>query len=700
MRKPTQRLLSIIAAVLFTGLCGLAQEQQSQSTDFLREKIVQLEKTDISARARSVQDIYKRTLLRFYSELASALQEDIAALKNIQSAIGNTDAAQRNEISAQLKALVAEQTETSEKIQMMNGGLQAGAPPEQAARAPLSSASRSRSSLRTPAPRALAEKANATKAAVTLPEQDSNSTTIAATDEIPPEATETSKVTPAPIVLQGDCYPNVPEIIATNIDAVAKNIVRFAGNVNQKASRYSARHEDIFFYTVADAIAPDNEANNIRALKAYQFLGETARTDKQIGASAKSEGSTTAVEKPGFADLLGWAVEHGAIQQAIDGTTLTLSTSPYALVAAANGGDTAANYQEYDFLNRIGISASFNIGNNDSVLANARRKQLDEWSVRVRLSGDRSTRSKQFEDFWNRNIRSKVRARLLLLNRAGGLLENDPKLGAQDANGDTLSERVNADIRGQIIAILNTADPDEKKTADIKKVILCNMRQSVYDAVIERGDDLVSAATRTTINSNLIPALFKAHEDLVQARSLIRDFLDEAGKKPLMTFAYNNHRTEMGSDYSVFRFLYERNTFKPMKMVANGGISFYHRPDSAINQQSIRDIALALSFEGKVRSPFMTSELDFSNITYSFSGRYERMMENRGLPNRKADIAVAQFKVEFPVLAGMSLPFSITYANASELIKEDHVRANFGFTFDASKLLALRKLAQLVAGGQ
>jgi hypothetical protein len=289
---------------------------------------------------------------------------------------------------------------------------------------------------------------------------------------------------------------------------------------------------------------------------------------------------------------------------------------------------------------------------------------------------------------------------LLLLNRAGGLLENDPKLGAQDANGDTLSERVNADIRGQIIAILNTADPDEKKTADIKKVILCNMRQSVYDAVIERGDDLVSAATRTTINSNLIPALFKAHEDLVQARSLIRDFLDEAGKKPLMTFAYNNHRTEMGSDYSVFRFLYERNTFKPMKMVANGGISFYHRPDSAINQQSIRDIALALSFEGKVRSPFMTSELDFSNITYSFSGRYERMMENRGLPNRKADIAVAQFKVEFPVLAGMSLPFSITYANASELIKEDHVRANFGFTFDASKLLALRKLAQLVAGGQ
>jgi hypothetical protein len=63
---------------------------------------------------------------------------------------------------------------------------------------------------------------------------------------------------------------------------------------------------------------------------------ETQRNDKQVGASATAEGSTTAAEKPGFAELLGLAVEHGAIQQEVNGTTLTLSSSPYMFVAAAS----------------------------------------------------------------------------------------------------------------------------------------------------------------------------------------------------------------------------------------------------------------------------------------------------------------------------------------------------------------------------
>jgi hypothetical protein len=279
-------------------------------------------------------------------------------------------------------------------------------------------------------------------------------------------------------------------------------------------------------------------------------------------------------------------------------------------------------------------------------------------------------------------------------------LENDRKLGVKDDNGNDFSERLGADIRIRITAIMKTTDADDKKTSDIKNAILCSMRQKVYDPIHKGGDELVTQDTRTAINRDLIPALFRAHEDLVQARKLIKDFLAEAGRRPLTTLAYNNHRTTMGSDYSVLKFLFERNAFSPMKMVANAGVSFYHRPDSALNQQTVRDFALALSFEGKARSPFVMNELDLSNITYSFSGRYQRTMENRGVPGRKADIAIAQFKLEFPVLAGISLPFSVTYANATELIKEDHIRANFGLSFDTSKLLNLRKLNQLLSGGQ
>lgn len=86
---------------------------------------------------------------------------------------------------------------------------------------------------------------------------------------------------------------------------------------------------------------------------------------------------------------------------------------------------------------------------------------------------------------------------------------------------------------------------------------------------------------------------------------------------------------------------------------------------------------------------------DESRITYAFTGRYQRMFENRGVAGRKADIAVGQFKIEVPVFAGMTLPFSVTYANASELVKEDHVRMNFGFSLDTDKLRQVLLLGAL-----
>src|SRR5262249_8101761 len=108
--------------------------------------------------------------------------------------------------------------------------------------------------------------------------------------------------------------------------------------------------------------------------------------------------------------------------------------------------------------------------------------------------------------------------------------------------------------------------------------------------------------------------------------------------------------------------------------------------------QSVRDLVFALSFEGKTSSPFLTNPQDMSKITFSFTGRYQRIFENKHQPKKKADVGIAQFKLDIPVLSGMSIPFSVTYANATELIRENHVRANFGFSFDADKLFALTQL--------
>lgn len=46
----------------------------------------------------------------------------------------------------------------------------------------------------------------------------------------------------------------------------------------------------------------------------------------------------------------------------------------------------------------------------------------------------------------------------------------------------------------------------------------------------------------------------------------------------------------------------------------------------------------------------------------------------------------AQAKVSIPLLPGVELPLSITYASRTELIKEADVRGKFGFTFDVARI--------------
>ena len=121
-----------------------------------------------------------------------------------------------------------------------------------------------------------------------------------------------------------------------------------------------------------------------------------------------------------------------------------------------------------------------------------------------------------------------------------------------------------------------------------------------------------------------------------------------------------------------------------------------YRVGAVLRQKTVRDFSVGHSLEGTAgRSSFMVEAKDESQNTYSFTGRYERFFENRFFAGRKADLAVAQFKFNIPMAAGMSFPFSITYANSSELIKESKVRANFGFTFDTDKLLKALALSKL-----
>jgi hypothetical protein len=501
--------------------------------------------------------------------------------------------------------------------------------------------------------------------------------------------------TPTPLAPVTDCtsdnsYKNAPPLLTAVAETVADNIIGDA----QADPRFlvNAAFSPMLFYVVADALTvnTDSPVRSIKSLKAYQYLGETARTDKQVGAGSSSSGTTSAIEKPGFARLLGFAVEKGAILKDVNGSSLTLSTSPYVLYTLNGGGDTAENYARAGFLNRIGVSASFNIEDENAVLASARRNQLTDWSVRARLYGDRSTRSQAFQDAWRLKIQPAIEKRLNVLTGVGAFMANSPEFRSLLVAART---QVNTAV-GDLISseAYKKANAADKKTM-LTNTILCNIRSGVFDE-INSGRHPISDASRAEIVNKYVPALAAALDNLEVVRGVLKDQLDELSKGPLATFAYINHREPTASDYSEFKFLFEQDktVFRMLKVVGNASFTMYNKPNPLLNQSRLRDFSAALSFEGSFYSPFLKNQPDLSKITYAFTGNYQRMRENSGMLGRKPDLAAFQFKVDIPIYGGLNLPIAITYVNGTEHTTKEDMRLNFGFKFDMDKLFALTKL--------
>jgi hypothetical protein len=467
------------------------------------------------------------------------------------------------------------------------------------------------------------------------------------------------------------------------------------------ASVFTDKADELALLALAEGVAAEAGIKASSEVKReFQITkAETARTDKQNGASVASQGSTSLVEKPNLVDLLGVAIENGAIQKEVSGSTLTLSSSLYALTAVANG-DTATNYQRHTDLARFGIAASFNITNPDDVLSSATRRQLAEWSVTFRLTPDRSTRSAHFYDFWRKQIEPKISApAVVITGTQAQVFRNEAETQRREVEDKFFNTKPTAGNplgKGFIQDYLDAhADlPDDKLVAGLADDILAHLKAEISDKIDSFGLD---PATKKKI-ATVMPALVEAQLRAQEGAGLAEQEIQSLANKGIASFRFTNVRDTTSSTYSVFKFLFEKNTSEALKLDFNLSVSLYSSPDAALNQQTVRDYATALAWQGHIgRSPFVLQTEDQNQVTFSFAGRYQRLLENRHMSDKKADLASAEAQLVIPVFSGMTLPLSFTYSNATELGKKDHFHFNFGLNFDTDKLyrlLAFRKLQQ------
>lgn len=683
MRRCARRYIAIATLVLLT--IQIVPAQTSQSATNLRDLQVKISKleaispSDVNKMAPSTRDIYQRTLARLYELALTALQEQIDLLASIEAAADATD----NEAATARRALAQEKTRIADKLTILRISLGLREPGTTESQGADSSRATMVEPAPSPSPSAPTSLSVATSSASIL---------AAAVPPLSPAATAT------PVVCD---TKGLPPIVTDEVNRLARSIL-----INDEDEITGERFK-LVFYTIANALniqvtvplqtTPDGKlvikTVAFQEVEPYKYVGETLRIDKHLGASS-SAGSVSGIDRPGFAWLLGAAIENGQVEKNVRDSVLTLSTSPAALFMLNQRGESNA-YQQAGWLNRVGVSASFNISDQNQLLGNATRSQLKEYAIKYRFAGDRSPRSKALEKLWDDEISDDIQNRLIALNDASEFINTDPVLFP-------LTVKTGGELKTAVVKLTSSAtfkaksQPDgtftDGQVCEVSDVILTYLKTNV--ATQANG---LSEGVKLRFKEVLVPNFVTAQQKLNAVRASFLAKIDKFFKGPLGTVSYISHREPIMGNYSEFKLLFEQNTPilhpLPLKTItANAGFSFYHQPNPLMKQERLRAFKAALSLEGNAASPF-TETLDLGRITYSFVGNYERLPENSRMAGRKADIASLQFLMGIPLFKGMGAPFSVSYSNATETDRRKGWRVNFGLKMDTDKLLELVRAA-------
>jgi hypothetical protein len=456
----------------------------------------------------------------------------------------------------------------------------------------------------------------------------------------------------------------------------------------------------------------------------------TSQTNKQLGATASSDGSTSAVEKTGITQLLGVAVEDGAVTNDVTGNTMTLSTSAYGLAAGAayvlSGGrilDTQDKYASCSFcvMIKTGASATFNITNTSDALANATRKQVSQWQLKYSFL-DKSIRSEKVADFYNKDLPA---ASYGLTNNLSAL-----DLAAISAPmSSSLQAAITTDWTKELQAATDKAKTDNSAVSDISdlatKILQYLDSDSDYQSALSSAMANPILTDKATRYATALLAYSDAYKKFTSdIENLAKGFNGDVtfGQQfPTTTSSSTSSTSSTTSASAMPSYLVSgldlswepktkddtapapaggagaaAKTKQPTPIdplpswTANFAGSFYPNPKTTLNETTFRGATAALQAQWSLGSgPFVKDPNNKSQVTFAISGKYQRLQENQHQAGKKADIALGNFKLEIPISSGVSFPLSVSFANAAEQVKETYVRGDFGISFDLDKLAAL-----------
>jgi hypothetical protein len=407
------------------------------------------------------------------------------------------------------------------------------------------------------------------------------------------------------------------------------------------------------------------------------------RADKQLGSTSPKSASTTIASKGLVPDILGVAVESGAVNRDVKGTTLTFQITPMGVIKALQNKGLLDIYTDYSqngaahIASRFALSASFDTSRGTAGTLTGEGNQLSAWSVRGKIVDGRDPAN--YAAKWD------------------GLLAGDNSAAYRTAASAVESAFSKWEEFGKWHKTLESTVSTEvdqmyARSKDLPAAV------AAFRAVLTDQLPTLAAlkppAPATTAINGYIAAMTRLQAEI----DAIYDF---AAKGQIFTAEWLTTRDASLPDLFTVTGIYEVGFGEARKsdFTVNAATSFYKDTPQGV-EHAFKNFDLNAQLDhplGKVlraQSLLFTiaarySYLPNDSVASTTTGSSSPSGASTSGPALKGHIGVVQFKFTLPVANGVKIPLSITASNRTELIKEKDVRASFGLTFDLDAVLGI-----------
>lgn len=656
------RLMRSLLAIVFAFACaiGIAGQQASEVTvTELKETIAKLEAVDRDPAAPpEVRELNRKFLAARRAQLRQILQDRLSALR---AYLGNMRASLTSDEVRDVEQTI-EKLQTDLSAVANNGGVVGNrdTPESTATKATVNGAS----DKSTPAE----SNANSSDGNSPVGTARNNSAPVAAA----PPPTVNSRVAAAtttddlPTPQNCDAYKANPKTFSLYEQYVCDLIER--ASARKSAGQTPIELTGPQFFNLSVILV----AQKLRS--SFLVDAQEARVDKQVGGGSSNSGSTSLVTKGGTPAVLGFAVENGALEREISGTTITFRGNPVGLVEAFQNKGFVSGFEDDSpatrFLRKTSVAFSFDTdrGSQPGIFT-ANKQQLSALSARFEFINRRDPRNRAYRNDWEN---------FLAVNAT-------PFLTTLVQSKDVLIERI-------------TGAPGTPIVEKWRDQALEDWYEETQSAITRAAPGNVESVLKAQLDKLPIDEL--SSETVTALTNFARQFgvylegrqriLDKVAKGTIATIEYTNKREVNAPDTSNFMGIYETAFGGKGDFTFNGSLTLFHQRPTVVRGGRVRDF----QFAGQLDLPF-GSVTSAGQYLLSVSGKYERLAEDASdfmgtvVPNTKGDIALGQVKLTIPIKGlGIRFPISVTFANRTELVKEKTVRGNFGFTFDLDTILA------------